>query len=799
MEPLAELRYTLRVLRKTPVFTIAAVATLALGIGANAAIFSLVRVVLLQPLPYTDPDRLVMVWEDASEIGFPKNTPAPGNYNEWRAQNRSFSDMAATRAANASLTRDGPPEQVLGRAVTANFFSVLGVRPALGRPFAAGEDTRGANVVVISHALWQRRYGGDPAIIGRTLLMNDARYEVVGIAPPSFVFRDRDIDVWIPMQLSPQQVNTRHQHFLNVVARLRPGVTVQAADADMRAIARRLSAQYPDTNRQLGAVVVAVRDEVLGDTRVELIALMGAALATVLIACANLASLLLSRSAARRGEFAVRLSIGATRLQLARQVVTESMCLSIGGGALGMLIPRVSGTVLDRLVPAGLQAPALSVLDWRLLVFSAALSIATGVMFSLAPAIQSARSSTAQALQQHARGAVGGSSRRLRDALVVLQVAATLVLLVAAGLMLRTLANLGAVRLGFRADHVLTMQVALPQPKYADVAKRRAFQNAVLNGVRQLPGVQRVAFGSTLPFQSIGNTNSFEIEGRPEIPGELRDALFRVGSPEYLTALGAEATAGRLLDDRDGPEAPLAAVVNETLATRYLAAQSPLGHRLRVDPNGSWFTIVGVVRDVLERGYEQDDKPAIYVSTAQEPANPANLIVRVAGDPLTYAPAVQRIIRNVDPDQPVRLVRAMTDIVGLAVADRRQQTTLLVAFGALAMLIAALGLYGLLAQSVAARRREIGLRMALGATSRRVMTMIMSRGLGLTAAGLVLGAVIASIATRAMATLFYGVDAGDPATFTAGVALLGVVGAAACAVPAMRAAGVDPMTVLRDQ
>jgi predicted permease len=449
MELLADIRYAVRVLARSPVFAVAAIGTLALGIGANTTIFSLVQSVLLQPLPYANPDQLVMVWEDASTIGFPKNTPAPGNYNEWKAANRSFSDMAATRGNAASLTGDGRPEQVIGRAVTANFFNVLGVRPALGRAFASGEDTSGVAVVVISHALWQRRYQGDPRIVGRTMVMNDAKYEVIGVAPKAFVFRDRDIDYWIPMRLSPQQIDSRRDHFLNVVARLKPGVAVATADAEMKAIARRMAAQYSETNGQLGAGVWPLQEEVLGDTRVELIALMIAAMAIVLIACANLASLLLARSAERRGEYAVRLSLGATRGRLARQVIIEALCVSVAGGALGLLMPVLTGPLLDRLVPAGLNAPVTSILDWRLLTFAAALSTATGLLFAIGPAFQSARASTSEALQQHARGAIGGSSRRFRDVLVVLQVAATLVLLVAAGLMLRTLANLSDVRLGF--------------------------------------------------------------------------------------------------------------------------------------------------------------------------------------------------------------------------------------------------------------------------------------------------------------------------------------------------------------
>ena len=799
MSVIADIRYALRLLVRTPVFAVASIATLALGIGANTTIFSLVRSVLLQPLPYADPDQLVMVWEDASVIGFPKNTPAPGNYNAWKASNRSFSDMAATRGNAASLTGDGAPEQVIGRAVTANFFNVLGVRPLLGRTFASGEDTSGAAVVIISHALWHRRYHDDPRVVGRALVMNDATYEVIGVAPRSFAFRDRDIDYWIPMHLPPQQVDTLRDHFLNVVARLRPGVAVATADAEMKAIARRMAEQYAETNGHLGAGVWPLRDEVLGDTRVELIALMIAAMAIVLIACANLASLLLVRSAERRGEYAVRLSLGATRGRLARQVMIEALCVSVAGGALGLLMPVLTAPLLDRLVPVGLHTPMTSILDWRLLLFAAGLSVATGLIFAVAPALQSARASTSQALQQHARGAIGGSVRRFRDALVVMQVAATLVLLVAAGLMLRTLANLSEVRLGFQPDHLLTMQVVLPQPKYADPQKRRMFYERVVRDIRALPGVGDAAFGSTLPFQSIGNTRWFGIEGRQDIPGEARDALFRVGTSDYLRTLGVMPTAGRLLDERDVADAPRAVVINETLAKRYLPNQSPVGHRLRFDPQEQWFTIVGVVRDVLERGYEQEDKPAAYVSSDQVGGAAANLVVRVAGDPLASAPAIQHIIQTVDPEQPMRLVRSMSDIIGLSVSDRRQHTTLLVAFGGLALLIASLGIYGLLAQSVAARSREIGLRMALGATWQNVVTIVMARGLALSALGVIAGAVVARLVTRAMQTLLYQVGVGDAATYIAVLALFATVAIAACAVPSLRAARVDPMAVLRDQ
>ncbi|HKH74770.1 MAG TPA: ABC transporter permease [Vicinamibacterales bacterium] len=799
MDLLADLRYALRLLRKTPVFTIAAIGTLALGIGANTTIFSLVQTILLRPLPYQDPDQVVMVWEDNTPAGFPRNTPAPGNFNDWRANSRSFTDMAATRFAFASLTMDGPPDLVLGRGVSPNFFDVLGVRPTMGRSFTPADDRIGVNVVIISHALWQRRYGGDPAIVGRTILMSDVKYEIVGIAPRSFVFLSREVEYWVPIQLATADADSRRGHFLNVVARLKPGVSVQAADTEMRVLAKRLEKEHPETNRDVGAVVVPIREQVLGDTRVEVVALAIAAMAIVLIACANLASLLLARASVRGGEYAIRLSLGATRGRLARQVLIEALCLSVAGGALGLTIPILTSTLIERIVPVGLQGLNVSVLDWRLLAFAGVLSIVTGVLFSLGPAVQSAHASTADVLQQHARGIVGGPARRFRDALVVLQVAATLVLLVGAGLMLRTLANLNAVELNFDPNNLLTMQVALPQTRYPDAAMRLAFYDRVVREVRALPGVQGAAFGSTLPFQATGNTRFFAVEGRQLLPGDVPDALFRVGTGDYLRTLGVRPTEGRLIDERDSADAPPAVVVNETLARRFLAGGPALGRRIRFGPKEPSYTVVGVVRNVLERGYEQEEKPGVYLSAAQASGFGSNLVVRVTGDPTSYAPAVQRIIQQVDPDQPTRLVRSMNEIINLSVGDRRQHTVLLVMFGGLAMLIAALGLYGLLAQTVSARGREIGIRIALGATWKSVIAMVMSRGMALTVTGLAVGALIAWAVTRAMSALLYRVDAGDPFTFAAVAGLLGGVSIAACAIPAIRASRVDPMLVLRDQ
>ena len=511
------------------------------------------------------------------------------------------------------------------------------------------------NVVVISHALWQRRFGGDRGIIGRTMLMNDVKFEVIGVAPESFVFINREVDYWVPIQLPPAQVDTRRSHFLNVVARLKPGVSVQAADGEMRAMATRMQAQYPETNRDVGAVVVPMREQVLGDTRVEVIALAIAAVAIVLIACANLASLLLARASVRRGEYAVRLSLGATRARLARQVLIEALCLSVAGGVLGLAIPSSrarssSGSCLRacrlehlgaRLAAAVVRGRALD-RHWRALQ-----SRPSGAV----RARLNSRSAAAARAREHRRLA-----RRFRDGLVVLQVAATLVLLGRRRSDAADARQPQRHRVGFQRRQSAHDAGGPAAGEVCRTGHAYGVFDRVVSEVRALPGVHAAAFASTLPFQATGNTRFFAIEGRPISPGDVPDALFRAGTGDYLRTLGVSLIEGRLLDARDDVDAPLSVVVNETLVRRFMPEQSVLGRRIRFGgPTEPMYTVVGVVRDVLERGYEQEAKPGVYVSVAQAGAQAANIVVRVTGDPLSYAPAVQRIIQQVDPDQPTRL------------------------------------------------------------------------------------------------------------------------------------------------
>jgi predicted permease len=800
---LSDIRYGARLLRQSPVFGAIAVIALALGIGANTAIFSSVNALLLRALPYEEPDRVVMVWEDASFASFPKNTPAPGNYFEWKAQNHVFTDMAATRGAVANLTSDGPPEQVIGRLVTANFFDVLGAHPVIGRTFTEAEDRTDPNLTLISYGLWQRRFAGDPGVVNRPIQMNGIKYTVLGVMPRDFIFRNREIDYWAPAHFAPADMTNHGSHYLNVVARLKPGVTVQRAREEMSAIAKRLQQQFPDQNAKIGAVVVPIRQELLGNTRLAVLVLMGAAGCVLLIACANLASLLLARAVARKREMAVRSALGAGRGRLIRQMVTEGLLLSLIGGVLGLGVARAGMTLLAKLAPAGFAASDKPTLDGGLLLFTLGLALATGVLFSIVPAMQISRTSLNDALRQGGRSGIGGRRATTRDALVVLEVAAALVLLVGAGLMLKTLAKLRAIDIGFRSDHLLTMRTILPRDKYRDPNKRLAFFERLTEGVKALPGVEGVAYNSVLPFLATGNTQSYTVEGRELPPGEPGDALLRVGAPDYLKTLGVKLLEGRLPDSRDGATAPPVIVINETFAKRFWTHESALGHRVSLSSRPPvWRTIIGVVKDVRERGYELEMKPGVYLPFPQIMdtwAQPENIMVRTRNDPAALAASVRRVIASVDPEQPVAAVRTMDEVLDRDVEDRTQQMTLLSAFASLALLLASIGLYGVLSYAVTQRSREIGLRMALGATARTVVALVVGRGLALTGAGLAIGLALASAATRAMKTMLYGVDAFDPGTFAGVAALLCAIAALACWIPARRASRVDPIVVLREE
>jgi predicted permease len=797
----AYLRSALRQMKRNPGFFAVALTALTLGIGANTAIFSAVEGVLLRPLPYADPSRLVMVWEDASYLGFSRNTPAAANYVDWRAQNQVFTDMAAMRYSNAAFNGDQAPEQALGRGVTPNFFDVLGVQPVVGRPFTAEEDAAKRKVVVLSYALWQRRFGGNPAVVGRPILMDGEATTVVGIMPSSFFFPDHQTDYWIPASFTPEDLARRTRHFLEVVARMKHDVTRERAQRDMEVIAKRLQQQYPDTNANIGAVVVPVRENFAGDTATGLWVLQIAAVLVLLIACSNLANLLLARAAGRRREIAVRVALGASRGQIAAQLITESLLLSVGGGVLGLVVGRLCWSMFRNLVPPQIAGNGF-LLNAPVLMFTAAISILAGVFFGIVPALRATDVSLQESLKEGARAGESRGGMRLRDTLVVAQFAMAFALLVGASLMIETLWNLRRVDLGFRSDHLLTMGVPLPDAKYNTNGKLRAFYRDVLDRTRTLPGVKNVGFGSDVPFTSIGDTEGYAIEGAPPtLPGQDNDALYREVTAGYLETIGGTLESGRLLEDRDIESGQPVVVINEFLAKRHWPGRDPVGKRLKLTGSKEpWRTVVGVVKDIRERGLLLDMKPAVYVPVNQVDRPGADyLVARTSEDPTGMVNALRGAVWAVDADRPVAFIRTMDQLMEENVADRERPMTLLGIFAGLALVLACIGVYGVLAYSVAQRTREIGVRMALGARPLDVTRMILGRGLRLSAIGLVAGAALAGLLGVLLRTLLFGVTPAAPLVYAGTAASLMIVALAACVVPAQRAARVDPMVALRHE
>ena len=801
MKLYAHLRSTFRQMKRNPGFFAVALAALALGIGANTAIFSAVEGVLLHPLPYADAGRLVIVWEESSYIGFAHNTPAPANYLDWRAQNQVFTDMAALRYASAAFTGDQAPEQAFGRGVTPNFFDVVGVQPAMGRPFTIQEDVARSKVVVLGYDLWQRRFAGNPSIVGRSVLMDGEATTVIGIMPRGFFFPDHETAYWVPAAFTPKNIAQRDHHFLEVVARMRPGVTRERAQQDMNVIANRLEKQYPETNTNVGAAVVPIREQFAGDTATGLWVLQIAAVLVLLIACSNLANLLLARATGRRREIAVRLALGASRGQIAAQLVTESLLLSVGGGVAGLLVGRLCWSVFENLVPSQIAGDGFS-LSAPLLFFTAAVSILAGLFFGVVPALRATDVSLQEALKEGGRAGESRGGMRLRDSLVVAQFAMAFALLVGAALMMETLWHLRSVDLGFQPDHLLTMAVPLPDKKYDTNEKLRAFYRDVLDRTRVLPGVKNVGFGSDAPFTSVGDTEGYVIEGAPPLlPGQDNDALYREVTAGYLETIGGHLLEGRLLEDRDIASGLPVVVINEFLAKRHWPGQDPLGKRLKLTGSKEpWRTVVGVLKDIRERGLLLEIKPAVYVPVNQVDRPGADfLVVRTAQDPAGMANALRGTIWAVDGDRAVAYIRTMDQLMEENVVDRERPMTLLGIFAGLALVLACLGVYGVLAYSVAQRTREIGVRMALGAKPVDVTRMLLGRGLRLSGIGLVVGAVLAAGLGVLLRTLLFGVAPSAPLVYAGTAVTLVLVALAACLIPAMRAARVDPVVALRDE
>ncbi|HWN99788.1 MAG TPA: ABC transporter permease [Blastocatellia bacterium] len=799
-------RFALRTMARKPGFTAVAIIIIALGIGANTAIFSLVRAVLLRPLPFGDPSRLVMVWEDATFVGFPKNTPAPANYVDWKTRNDVFEDMAALRIRDFNLTGDGVPEKVYAYGVTPNFFSVLDVRPMLGRALADEDERPEANkVAVISHSLWQTRYGGDPGIIGREILLDDEKHAVVGVMPRGFQFLDPDVRIWVAAGFTPRMLANRGGHYLQVVARLKPGVTLDQANSDIKTITAQIAQDHPDEAGRLGANVITLSEELSGETRRPLIVLLVAVAFVLLIASANLANLLLSRALGRSKEVAVRTALGASRARLVRQLLTESVVLSFAGGVAGVAAAIWSFEFLSHLIPPGLRLSVDLRIDGVVLVFTLALSIIAGLVFGLAPALQSLKVDLNDALKQGGgRTSLSAGHRRLQNAMIIGEVALAMVLLVGAGLLIKTFARLRDQYSSLRAESVLSLRTQLPEGRYQAPARRFAFYKQVLERVKVLPGVTSAAYTTSVPLDWKGGTNGISIEGRPVERGDMYDANHRQISPDYFTTMGIALERGRFFDEGDNELSQPVAIINGTMAREFWPGENALGKRFKTsDPDSKdpWITIVGVVADLKQMGAEAPVKAEMYMPYQQVSSQPwyapRDLVIRASVPPMSLAAAVIDKVHELDADQPVSNIRTMKEVLGEEFGQRETGTTLLGVFAALAMLLAAIGLYGVLSYFVSQRIPEFGVRMALGAKRRDILLLVLKRGMGLAAVGLTIGLAASFALTRLMQSLLFEVSASDPIVFASIALLLAAVAFAACVVPALRAAKVDPMIALR--
>jgi putative ABC transport system permease protein len=799
---LQDLRYAVRTLLRSPGFTLVAALTLALGIGANTAIFSVVNAALLRSLPYPDPDRLVQVWQDSPSRGIASFPFSPGDFADLRSQARTLSGVAAIQSSSFNLTGDGEPVRVGAARVSASFFDVLGRRPTLGRGFAAAEEREGADhVAVIGQGLWKQRFGGDRRVVGRTLLLNGERYTIVGVVSTGVAI-PRDVELWVPWALTAQDLANHGGHYATVVGRLAPGATMERAWQELSAVGARIAAQHPDTNTGFGMHLVPLRDELVRQVRPALLVLFAAVGLLLLIACANVSNLLLARAASRSREIAVRAALGAGRWRLVRQLLVESVVLGLAGGAAGLLLAAWGVGLIVRAAGDALRLPTAVSIDGGVLAFTFAVAVLTGVLFGLVPALHASRLDLHETLKEGGRSGTGDARRaRSRALLVVAETALAMVLLVGAGLLVKSFATLAGTDPGFRVEHVLTGSIDLPQAAYGTPERQAAFFRALDERAAAIPGVRSAGAATTLPLSGATARIGFHVVGTPPAaPGEQTATGYDVVTPGYFEAIGIPLRRGRTFTARDDAHAPGAVVINEAMARRYFAGQDPIGRRMTLtDSDTMPREVVGVVGDVRHEGLGEEPSPAVYVSQLQAPVPFMRYVLRTAGDPARAAAALRREVAALDGRVAVGEVRTMAQVVADSVASPRLSMVLLGIFAALGIVLAAIGLYGVVSYSVASRSQEIGIRMAMGARPKDVVRMVVRQGVGMTAGGLVLGLLGAFAATRLLRSMLVGVSATDPAVFAAVPLLLMAVALAATWLPGRRATRLDPMAALRQE
>jgi len=793
-----DLRYTLRSLRRTPGFAITAVLVVALGVGANAAAFSVANFVLLKPLSFPDPDQLVRLWERTP--GYGAMELSPGNYRDWKADAKSFTMMGAFNGTAVNLTGSGEPRRLQIAGVTSDVFALLGTRALIGRTFTAGDTVAGQSVV-LSYPLWQTQFGGESNVLGKRVELDGRPYSVIGVMPESFRFPTRDVELWTTLQFGAADFENRADNYLEGVARLKNGVSVAQAKAELDVIAARLERQYPKENEKTGATLYRFADELSDRTRMLLYGLCGAALCILLLACANLANLLIVRAVGRAREIAVRTALGAGRERLARQLVTESTMLVALGAVAGVAVAVLTVPALARLVPDSLPIAQQPTLDVRMLLLATLLISVTGIGFGVIPALRGG----AQALSGLRDGARagGGRKQRVRAVLVMIEVMASVVLLISSGLLMRAMWRLQSLDPGFRTEGVLALRTALPTPKYNDPVTRYAFYTRVLDGVRALPGVSSAAYISGLPMAMSGGVWGAVITGREVIRDASNSATLRYATPQFFATLGIPLRRGRDIAETDDANQPFVAVVSESFANRYWPNEDPIGKHFQFALSDRM--VAGVVGDVRHRGFEQTSEPQVYVPPKQVRANfltyysPKDLAIRSTLPTSQLLPEIRRIVRDADPLQPISNVHTMDEIVASKTASRLAQLRVLGILAAIALLLASVGIHGLLSFAVSRRTQEIGVRVALGAQRSEILSMFLREGLLLGLGGVLPGVLIAYAAGRAMEALLAGVHPADPLTISIGVALVCLATLVGCLRPALRASRIDPIEALRSE
>jgi len=797
-----DLRYAGRTLARSPGFAATAILVLALGVGANTAAFSVTDFVLIRPLPFAGPDRLVKLWETTP--GYARMEFSPANYRDFQRMCQSFEGMGAfINYVSVNLVGQGNPERLEGASVSADLFPVLGVQPLLGRVFSAADDRPGAaGTVVLSYSLWQGLFGGEPGVIGRHITLDNEVYSVIGVMPRDFHFPQPSSELWMPARLAEDAFQDRNDNYLQVAARLRPGVSLAQARSESAVVMGRLRREYARELEHTGATVIRLRDEVTQQSRMLLLALSAAAVCVLLIACANLANLLLARALARGKELAVRTAMGAGRERLVRQMATESLVLAVCGGALGLLVARAAVPLLTRLIPRSLPIARTPALDWRVLCFAAVLTLITVIAFGVLPAWQASRSTDLSGLREGAR-AGGGHKERLRSALVIAEVTASVVLLVSAGLLLRAMWRVQAADPGFRVSDVITLQTVLPMPKYQATARRAAFYASVLSQVRSLPGVANAAYISFLPMVATGGIWPVTVDSHPLERSAAHTASLRFVTPGFFATMGIPLLRGRDVSESDTATTQFVAVVSQSFVDRYWPDKDPLGRHFKFGLHDR--AVVGVVHDIRVRGLERPSEPQVYLPYRQVPDDelvyysPHSLAIQSSASPAALMPAVRQIVHGADVEQPISDVRTMADIVDDQTASRAAQVRVLGAFAMLAFLLAAVGIHGLLSFAISRRRQEIGVRIALGARPAGIVRMVMRQALVLALAGIAPGILLAYAGGRAMAGLLAGIQPGDTLTFASAVGLCGLMTLLGSFLPALRAVRIDPMTAIRTE